>query len=103
MDEVISRLSEIEAAADKIIDSAEARKAEIHARMEAQKLAFDKQLALKTQQTISELSEKLIEKKQADLYTLNEKTEQTLKDLDAEYNYNHAALAKQILNQIIGV
>lgn len=63
VDEVISRLAEIEDTANRMNEAVEVRKKEISAEMEAKTKDFDDRLAAETKRRLDELQQKLEKKK----------------------------------------
>ena len=59
VDEVISRLAEIEDTANRMNEAVEVRKKEISAEMEAKTKDFDDRLAAETKRRLDELQQKL--------------------------------------------
>lgn len=103
MEKVVKKLSEIEAAAVAIIDSANARKKELSDAMDVKINTFDEQIDNETAKTLSDLKVKLEQQKDAELAELKANTEKTLNALDEEYAKNHTSLAKDLLNSIVGM
>lgn len=101
MEKVVTKLSEIEAAAVAIMDNANAKKKEISESMIIKTNEFDKTVDEETSKTLSDLNKKLELETEQELKALKDKTMQVLKALEDDYNKNHTALAKKILAQII--
>ncbi|PXV85309.1 hypothetical protein C8E03_11818 [Lachnotalea glycerini] len=101
MEKVVNKLSEIEAAAVTIMESANSRKKEISDSMDVKITEFDKKIDAETSQTLSELTQKLQADTEHELNELKINTQKALDALDEEYNKNHSAIANQIFNTII--
>ena len=62
MDNVVARLSDIDAAAKKIMDQAALKKKDMEAENRQRQKAFDQELESKTKETLEELSQRLEER-----------------------------------------
>lgn len=102
MNEVIDKLSEIEAAAVKIIDNANAKKEEASKKLERDILSFDKELDQQADAQINQMKEKMEIEIQKELNLLHSETQKDLEDLQQEYEKNHTILARGILNILTG-
>lgn len=102
MDQVVSKLSEIEAAATKIMENGAVKKTQLAKEMELKTADFDKKVDADTQKTLSELKERLSNNKDSELEQLQRETKLLLDSLDDQYNHHHEEIAKQLLNKIIG-
>ena len=74
VDEVISRLAEIEDTANRMNDAVEVRKKEISAEMEARTKDFDEALSADTNKKLEELQNRLMKEKEEALAGLEEET-----------------------------
>ena len=83
VDEVISRLAEIEDTANRMNDAVEVRKKEISAEMEARTKDFDEALSADTTKKLEELQNKLLEK------------------LQHKYDKEHGKLIDRLLNEMV--
>lgn len=103
MEEVVNKLSEIEAAAVAIIESANEKKKELSEAMDKKTKQFDEEVNAGTEKTLSELSQKLKLETEQEISLLKENTAKALIDLEQGYQESHTALAKNILKNLIGV
>ena len=103
MDEIISKLSEIELIANKIMEDGVLRKKEIALIMKEKTSAFDLEIDHKTTKRLEELKEELNAEAEQELNQLRKKNQIILDSLEKEYEENHKALAKDLLNQVLGV
>ncbi|MFA9378146.1 MAG: hypothetical protein ACERKZ_15585 [Lachnotalea sp.] len=101
MEKVVNKLSEIEAAAVAIMDSANIKKKELSDKMDITISEFDKEIDAKTARSLTELTKQLQAEKELELSKLKSCTQQTLESLDNDYIKNHSALADQIVTTII--
>ena len=84
VDEVISRLAEIEDTANRMNDAVEVRKKEISAEMEARTKDFDEALSADTNKKLEELQNRLMKEKEEALAGLEEETGQLLEKLQTQ-------------------
>ncbi|UWP57983.1 hypothetical protein [Ruminococcus gauvreauii] len=103
METVIKKLSEIEVAAKKIMDNANAELKVLDARMQENSDAFDAQVEADTRRRLGELRENLEKENNAALKKLKDDTEKGLTHLNQYYEEHHEALADEIVKRIIGV
>lgn len=102
MDEIVDKLSEIELVSNKILESTVSRKKELYAEVTKKMQDFDAEIDEDTKIKLEELKNHLDLKMKEELFHLREKNDAQLDSLKAEYNNNHAHLAKELLNKIIG-
>lgn len=103
MDEIVSKLSEIELVAVKIMEYSVARKKELALIMEGKTKDFDVEINIITDKKIKELKEQLNIQVDQELDQLRKMNEKSLKELEVKYNSNHTIIVKDLLNKIIGV
>lgn len=101
MEQILSKLSEIETVTKSIMDDAARQKQVLSDEMEQRLKAFDEQLDKETEQRIREIRAGLEKEKDAQLAALRSNTEQALAQLDAYYEQNHTQLAQKIYQEII--
>lgn len=103
MDSVIEQLSEIEAAAEAIVDHAEKQKAEIEKKIQAERDQFDRELEEGTQAKLAAIRTDAQEKMDRVLREQREKNQFMLDNLQKEYEENHELYAQEIIKHIIEV
>ena len=103
METVIKKLSEIEVAAKKIMDNANAELKVLDARMQENSDAFDAQVEADTRRRLGELRENLEKENNAALRKLKDDTQKGLSSLNQYYEDHHEVLADEIVKRIIGV
>ena len=101
VDEVISRLAEIEDTANRMNDAVEVRKKEISAEMEARTKDFDEALSADTNKKLEELQNRLMKEKEEALAGLDEVTGQLLEKLQQKYDKEHGKLSDRLLNEMV--
>ena len=101
VDEVISRLAEIEDTANRMNDAVEVRKKEISAEMEARTKDFDEALSADTNKKLEELQNRLMNEKEEALAGLEEETGQLLEKLQQKYDKEHGKLSDRLLNEMV--
>lgn len=103
MDSIVSKLSEIEAAAVAIVENAENEKVKLDARMQERTAAFDAELQKDTHIRLAAIESELnqnIEEELTQLKTAHLASMQAIKD---EYEAHHEVYAQNILKKIIEV
>lgn len=103
MDDIISMLSEIEAAASAIIEHAENQKSVLEKEWQAKRDHFDRQLEEQTQQKLLSIQEDLNTRTDEALQSQKKDTEHFIQSLQQEYQQKHTAYAKEIVKHIIEV
>ena len=101
VDEVISRLAEIEDTANRMNDAVEVRKKEISAEMEARTKDFDEALSADTNKKLEELQNRLMKEKEEALAGLEDETGQLLEKLQQKYDTEHGKLSDRLLNEMV--
>ena len=101
MDQVIEKLSEIEEAASKIIDSADSQKKLLDQQQEERITAYDTELENSTAKEVEKLHTKLSGQLEKELSRLHDTSASTLKALEQYYDANHDALSTEIYKKII--
>ena len=100
MDLVINRLSDIEAAAVRYIESANDQKKELEQQSKANIEAYDAKVNAKTSKDLQELKERLDTEMQRELEKLEEKTNRVISVIEEDYKANHNTLARQVFNKL---
>lgn len=101
MEQILSKLSEIEITAQRIMEEADRTKAALSAEMEQQCQTFDAMLENETSQKIQELRNSLEAQKDQELTALRLNTEKHLADLDAYYTQNHQQLSEDLFQKLL--
>ena len=101
MNEIIDRISEIEAASAAIIEDANQKKKEFADLMEQRMKEFDIQTETETEKKLASLKQALEEKTEQELARLKSSTLAVQKALRETYRKNHTAYAEQILTGMI--
>ena len=96
MNDVVARLSEIDAAAQQIVDQAAGKKKELNSKSLEERKTFDQELESKTK-------ERLEEKNRQRLEDMKAENEKALKELEQTYQSNHAQLAEELFKKVIEV
>ena len=101
MEQIISKLSEIEAAAKVIMEDTDRKKKALSQEMENKCKAFDIALEKETDEQIAKIRRNLEQEKDARLTSLQKDTEAAFTALDSYYEKNHERLSRQIFEKII--
>lgn len=101
MEQIISKLSEIEAAAKGIMEDTDRQKKALSQEMENQCKQFDMTLEKETSDRIAKIRENLEQEKDVRLTSLQKDTEAAFAALDSYYEKNHERLTRQIFEKII--
>lgn len=101
MDQVIEKLSEIEEAASRIIDSADNQKKILDRQQEERIAAYDAELENSTAKEVEKLHTRLSGQLEKELSRLRDTSASTLNALDQYYEANHDALSTEIYKKII--
>ena len=101
MDTVISKLTEIETAASRILDSAANQKKLLDQQLEEQIASYDQQIDKQTADEIASLQETLSASRDSELQKLKHSSEEALQSLENYYRDHHETLAAQIYENII--
>ncbi len=101
MESVITKLSEIEVAAERIMDYAQQQKKELEKEMEQRSAEFDVQVEADTAARLESLRQELQGQMEKELADLKVKTEQTLNAMERNYEQNHEQLSDSIFQEII--
>lgn len=100
VDEVISRLAEIEDTANRMNDAVEVRKKRFLPKLEARTKDFDETLSADTNKKLEELQNRLMKEKEEALAGLEEETGQ-LEKLQQKYDKEHGKLSDRLLNEMV--
>ncbi len=101
MEQILSKLSEIELAAKSIMEDADNTKKALSEEMEKQCRDFDLALEEETNQKILQLRSSLEKEKDAQLSALRQNTENYMQELDAYFNENHQRLSEELFHELL--
>lgn len=103
MDNIVSKLTEIEEAAVSIVRHTEIQKQEYEQQIEQKRLDFDKELSLKTEERISAIKAKQEHSLEQKLSLQRSQSEQNIKAFEEEYELYHEQIAAQIIRRMTEV
>ena len=103
MDSVVTRLSEIDAEAQRIVGQAAETKKKLESRKREQQKAFDQELEAKAKEMLESLKEKLEGDMQQELSRLRQESGQSQVWLEKQYENRHEALAEELFRKVIEV
>ena len=103
MDNVVARLSDIDAAAKKIMDQAALKKKDMEAENRQRQKAFEQELESKTKETLEELSQRLEERSGRQLEKLKEENGRSLEALEKTFAGSRQMLADELFQKLIEV
>ena len=101
MDDIISRLSEIEDSSQSYIDDANLKKKEIAAEMNVTKELWKQDLDAKTKSRIAALQESMNDAKEKKILELKHQSEKAFKDLQDMYDTNHDKYVDALFSEMI--
>lgn len=101
MEQILNKLSEIEATAQSIINDADAKKKALSEDMEKQCKEFDLALEQDVEARIQAIRQNLEKEKDGQLAALLERTKAGFRQLDAYYEKNHKRLSKELFQKIV--
>ena len=101
MEQILSKLAEIEITAKHIKEDADRTKNQLSSEMEQQCKLFDSDLEAKTNAKIQQIRADLEKDKDKQLTTLREDTEQMFAALDSYYEKNHECLSRDLFYQLL--
>lgn len=101
MDMIVDRLSAIENAATRIIDSASLEKDQLKEQFQTKTEQFDARIDRETQQKLRVLQEELDARMADELSGLKRDTEHAIRMMEKDYETNHEKLAGEILQKMI--
>lgn len=100
MNDIISKLSDIEQNAAAIMDDANARKKAIAQDMAEQTAAFDTELEADTARKLSDLRAALDADMHTKLSKQQQEAQEVLKRMDSDYQSNHAIYVSQLFEAV---
>ena len=101
MEQILNKLSEIEAAARYITDDADKTRQALSEEAENHCRDFDRRLEEETSEKIRQIRIELEKEKDARLTTLRSDTEKAFSALDSYYEKNHDSLSDRIFSEIL--
>ena len=103
MEQILNKLSEIEATANAIMQDAARQKQALSEEAEKQTKEFDASLEKETSDEIRKIREDLAHEKAARINELRAETEDQLSRLDAYYEAHHESLCSELFQKITGI
>ncbi len=103
MEQILNKLSEIEATANAIMQDAAKQKQALSEEAEKQTKEFDASVEKETGTEIQKIREDLAREKDARINELRTETEDQLSRLDAYYEANHEDLCQKLFQKITGI
>jgi predicted secreted Zn-dependent protease len=101
MDSIVSRMEEIEKAANAVVAGAEERKKELEVKMKQSQEEFDSELETKTQAKVQKIRQE-VQKRMDQLLEEQEKENQNaIQILKVDFERHHKAYAKEIVERIV--
>ncbi|HIV26099.1 MAG TPA: hypothetical protein IAB71_10050 [Candidatus Scatomonas pullistercoris] len=101
MDEILSKLSEIETAASRIREGAELQKKALDQQQEDRISKFDRQVEAEAEQEVEKLRKELSRSVQKDLEEMKKNAEVSLADMEQYYQQNCQKMVSQIYEKIV--
>lgn len=101
MDQIISKLSEIETASVRIIDSATADAKKLDEQLKLKISSYDAAEDQKMADTLSDLRQKLSARMDQELQDLKQSTDNAIQNMLTIYEQQHEQLADKILQNLI--
>lgn len=101
MDQIISKLSEIEAASVRIIDGATADIQQLDEQLKQKIAAYDKTADQKIVDTLAERKKTLSSHTQEELKSLKQHTDIAIEQMVAAFHQHHEKLTDEIFNDLI--
>ncbi len=101
VEDVIGQLSEIEAAAVRIMNAADTKKKQLSDENDLRMKQFDEEMIKKTGASVEQLKEKLNGEKESELRRLKEETDATLKNMQSRYENEHGVWSDEIVQSIV--
>ena len=101
MDQIISKLSEIEVASVRIIDSTTTDTKKLDEQLKEKIAAYDRAEDQKMTDTLSKLREQLARDMEENLKDLKQETETAMENMTLIFEKQHEELADKILNDLI--
>lgn len=103
VDDVIGKLSEIEATSVRILEAADAKKKGLSETMEKKIKEFDQKLAEETESKLEQLKVQLDKEKEQEMLGLRTETDRLLQKMQDAYDRNHSRWSGEIVKTIVKV
>ncbi len=100
MDEILSKLSEIEESANHIMDRTAEQKNRYAEEMKQKTEEFDRQMQEEAEKEVAKVRSQLEQQRQEDLAAVQRSTEEQIQALEEGYEKEHTILAKRLMKQI---
>ena len=101
VDDVIGKLSEIEATAERILEATDLQKKKLTDDMEEKTMQFDEKLSKETEEALKQVQVKLNREKDEELKKQKEETDVMLAAMQQKYDKEHSVWADRILQSIV--
>lgn len=101
MEQILSKLSEIELAAKHIMEDADRTKKALSEETEKKCRDFDRQLEEETNQKILQIRSNLEKEKDSQLTALRQNTENYFRSLDSYFEQNHERLSEELFHKLL--
>jgi len=101
VEDVIGQISEIEAAAVRIMNAADTKKKQLSDENDRKMQQFDKETVKKTVESIEQLKKKLNAEKESELKHLKEETDAMLTNMQNRYESEHGVWSDEIVQSIV--
>ncbi len=101
MEDILKRLSEIEASANRILDRTAEQKTALSEEMKAKTAEFDQQIEEETNKQLADMKESLKRQREEDLTKIRTQAEEQVKKLEAAYAKEHTRLAQELMHRIL--
>lgn len=101
MEQILSKLSEIELAARRIMEDADRTKKALSDETEKQCRDFDHELEKNTSQKVLQIRSSLEKEKDSQLTALRRNTENYFQSLDSYFEENHERLAEELFHKLL--
>jgi len=101
VEDVIGELSEIEAAAVRIMNAADTKKKQLSDENDLRMKRFDEETVKKTGESIERLKKRLNAEKESELKRLKEETDAMLANMQNRYENEHGVWSDEIVQSIV--
>lgn len=101
MNEIITKLNEIEEKAESIISDAQSRKEQLGKQLEADRKEIDRKYDRMEQEMLEQLEQKLNREAEAKIKELREMSQAAMDELNASFLLNRDKMAEEIVKRII--
>ncbi len=101
MEQIFRKLSEIEAAAQGVLNDAERTKQQLTLDMEKERREYRTHLEQETEKEIAGIRSRLEQEKNTRLLALRQEADKALSDLDSYYEMHHEQLSRELFQKIL--